>query len=68
MAENRIGFRQGKYTLSFQYVVQMGLGNPGTARKAAFRGRTAVYLLAKLFEETLLQIVEGHGLAKGLFL
>jgi len=41
--ENRVGSLDGKYTLSFQHVVQMGLGNSGTACQAAFRGRTAAY-------------------------
>jgi hypothetical protein len=66
--ENRIGFRHGEYSLSFQYVVEMGLGNPGMAGEAAFRVRTALYPAAKLFKESVLQIVECHGLDKGLFL
>ena len=66
--EHPVGFRLGEYTLSFQHVVEMRLGNSGVARQAAFSGRTAANPLAKLFEETLLQIVECHGLALGLFL
>jgi hypothetical protein len=59
-AENLVGFRQRELTLSFQHVVQMGLGNSGSVGESALGGSAAAHPLAKLFEETLVQVVEGH--------
>jgi hypothetical protein len=64
-AENLVGSLYGQYALSFQYVVEVGLGDSGKARERALGGGTTVYALAKLVEETLLQIVECHGSVPG---
>ena len=61
-AQNLVGFLYGQYTLSFQYVVEMGLGYSGKARQSALSGNTATHPPAKLVEEALLQIVERHWL------
>ena len=67
MVENPIGLAQRKFALSFQYVVQMGLGDSGKAGESALGGSAAAHTLAKLFEEKLVQIVERHVLAYVLF-
>jgi hypothetical protein len=58
--ENSVGFPQRKFAPSFQYVVQMGLGDSGTAGKSALGRCAAPHPLTKFIEETLLQVVEGH--------
>jgi len=65
--ENPIGTPQRKVALSFQYVVQVGLGDTGYSGEPALGGSTAAHPLAKLFEETLLQVMEGHVLVYVLF-
>ena len=45
----------------------MGLGKAAKAGKAALGSGAAAHPLAKLFEETLLQIVEGNVLGYVLF-
>jgi hypothetical protein len=67
-AENLVGPVYGQYALSFQYVVEVGLGDSGKAGERALGGGTAVYAPAKLVEETLLQVVECHDSAQVLFL
>ncbi len=58
-----------KDALSFQHVVEMGLGNSGQAGQAAFGGHAAAHAEAKLVEKALLQIVKCHGFSlKALFL
>jgi hypothetical protein len=66
--ENSVGHHQGKFTLSFQYVVEVGLGDTGEAGESALGGSAAAYPLAELFEEALLQVVKGHVLVYVLFL
>ena len=62
-AEHLVGLFHGKQALSFQYVVEMGLGNSGKARESAFGGGSAAHPLAEFVEEALLQFVECHWLA-----
>jgi hypothetical protein len=59
-AEHHIGLLHGKYPLSFQYIVEMGLGDSGEPRQSALSGRTAPHSLSEFLKETLLQVIEGH--------
>jgi hypothetical protein len=48
--ENPVSFPQGQFAPSFQYVVEMGLGDSGNAGESALGGCAAPHLLTKLFE------------------
>jgi hypothetical protein len=62
MAEHVVGSLQRKYAFSFQYVMKVGLGDPGKPGEPALGGSTAAHALAKIFQKTFLQVVKCHVL------
>ena len=58
--EDLVGHLHGENTLSFQYVMEMWLADPGDPRKTAFRGFAASDPMAQVFDEPLLKLAEGH--------
>jgi hypothetical protein len=63
VSEDLVGHVNREQTLPLQYVVEMGLADPGLPRESALGGLTALYATAQVVEKALLEVEKGHFVA-----